>query len=79
MAAWDKKYVSTNVKAGSRSYDRDLFIGITSNLSSSHAKLKNIAYAVIVCYAPPPEIQGCFADSPQTKRQYPVLRSEGQM
>ncbi|BCS30687.1 uncharacterized protein APUU_80990S [Aspergillus puulaauensis] len=47
MAEWDKKYVSTNVKAGSRSYDRDLFIALASHLASSHAELKDIASAVI--------------------------------
>ncbi|KAL2844355.1 hypothetical protein BJY01DRAFT_248181 [Aspergillus pseudoustus] len=47
MAAWDQQYVSTNVMAGSCSYDRDLFIGIASKLASSHPELKNIADAVI--------------------------------
>lgn len=49
MSDWDAKYVSTNVKPEARKYDRDLFLGLNSNLATSHPELKTFSHAIIVC------------------------------
>jgi hypothetical protein len=48
MSGWDKKYVSTNVKAEARAYDRDLFLGLNSKLATSHPELQSYSHAIIV-------------------------------
>lgn len=48
MSAWDKKYVSTNVKAEARPYDRDLFLGLNSKLATSQPELRSYSHAIIV-------------------------------
>lgn len=48
LSEWDKKYVSTNVKAGSRPYDKDFFLALNSELANSRPELQNYGYAIIV-------------------------------
>jgi hypothetical protein len=48
MSQWATKYVSTNVKPGSKPYDKDLFFELTSTLVSSEPKLEDVAYTLIV-------------------------------
>lgn len=48
MSSWDKKYVSTNVKAEARPYDSDLFLGLNSKLATSHPELQSYSHAIIV-------------------------------
>jgi hypothetical protein len=48
MSQWDKKYVSTNVRHGSKPYDGGFFLGLESRLASSQPELKNIANTLIV-------------------------------
>lgn len=48
MSEWDKKYVSTNVKAGSRKYDRDFLLGLNSKLATLHPELQSYGHAIIV-------------------------------
>jgi hypothetical protein len=48
MSIWDQKYVSTNVKSGSRPYDKDLFLGLESELTASQPELQDVAYTLIV-------------------------------
>lgn len=48
MSQWDRKYVSTNLKPGSKPYDKDFFLDLESRLASSHAELKHIANTLIV-------------------------------
>jgi hypothetical protein len=48
MSDWDEKYVSTNVKAGSRLYDKNLFISLNSKLVASHPELGGFSHAIIV-------------------------------
>ncbi|KAH7129142.1 hypothetical protein EDB81DRAFT_697248 [Dactylonectria macrodidyma] len=47
MSEWDKKFVSTNVKAGSRPYDRDLFLALNSKLGASHTELQKHSHVII--------------------------------
>lgn len=47
MSQWDKKYVSTNVRSGSRSYDQGLFLGLNKDLASQ-PELQHISHAIIV-------------------------------
>lgn len=48
MSTWDQKFVSTNVKPGSKPYDRDLFLGLESELTTSQPELQDVAYTLIV-------------------------------
>lgn len=49
MSEWDKKYVSTNVKTGSRPYDREFFLELHSVLvSTQEGELKSVAACLIV-------------------------------
>lgn len=48
MSDWDEKYVSANVKAGSRPYDKNLFISLNSKLVASHPELGGFSHAIIV-------------------------------
>ncbi|KEF54720.1 uncharacterized protein A1O9_09162 [Exophiala aquamarina CBS 119918] len=48
MSQWDKKYVSTNVRPGSKAYDGRFLLGLESRLASSQPELKNIANTLIV-------------------------------
>ncbi|KAH9204528.1 hypothetical protein DL95DRAFT_495951 [Leptodontidium sp. 2 PMI_412] len=65
MSQWDKKYVSTNVKSGSRPYDKDLFLGICSKLSNSRPELKSYSHAIIAaacCAVNRADVVGPFFD-----------------
>jgi hypothetical protein len=53
MSEWDKKYVSTNVKAGSRPYEKDFFLGLNSQFASSRPELQSYSFAIIVCLVLP--------------------------
>lgn len=48
MSQWDKKYVSTNVKPGSKSYNKGFFLELNDELSSSQPSLKDVGYTLIV-------------------------------
>lgn len=48
MSSWDKKYVSTNVKPGSKPYSKDFFLGLNSSLISAQLELKDVGYTLIV-------------------------------
>jgi hypothetical protein len=48
MSDWDKKYVSTNLKPGAALYNKDFFLGINSELTSTQPELNSYAYAIIV-------------------------------
>lgn len=52
MSEWDKKYVSTNVRSGSRAYEPDLFLGLNKDLASQ-PELQHISHAIIVCTKTP--------------------------
>ncbi|KAH6995535.1 hypothetical protein BKA56DRAFT_509245 [Ilyonectria sp. MPI-CAGE-AT-0026] len=65
MSEWDKKYVSTNVKAGSRQYDRDLLLGLNSKLSTLHPELQSYSHAIIAtacCAVGRADVVGRFFD-----------------
>ena len=49
MSSWDKTYVSTNVKAGSKPYDNDIFLGLNEELAVLGTGLESISFAIIVC------------------------------
>ncbi|KAK7887870.1 hypothetical protein LTR67_009264 [Exophiala xenobiotica] len=82
MSQWDKKYVSTNVKPGSKSYDKDFFLGLESRLASSQAELRNIANTLIVaacCAVGRADVVGRFfddltADATPEVSEYTFLR-----
>ena len=48
MSQWDEKYVSTNVRSGSRSYDKDFFSTLTDDLTTSEPKLQDVSYCIVV-------------------------------
>jgi hypothetical protein len=48
MSSWDKTYVSTNVKAGAKEYDKDFFLSIHQKLASVGHGLEIISPAIIV-------------------------------
>lgn len=48
MSQWDKQYVSTNVKAGSKPYEKDLFKELNDGLSISQPELRSVSYTLIV-------------------------------
>jgi hypothetical protein len=48
MSSWDKRYVSTNVKAGSKAYDNDIFMGLNEELAVLGSGLEDISSAIIV-------------------------------
>ncbi|KAJ3456872.1 hypothetical protein MRS44_016895 [Fusarium solani] len=65
MSAWDKKYVSTNVKAEARPYDRDFFLGLNSKLATSHPELQSYSHAIIAaacCAVGRADVVGRFFD-----------------
>ncbi|KAK5046574.1 hypothetical protein LTR84_007335 [Exophiala bonariae] len=65
MSQWDKKYVSTNVKPGSKPYERDFFLGLASRLASAQPELKNIANTLIAaacCAVGRADVVGRFFD-----------------
>ncbi|KAH8597493.1 hypothetical protein B0O99DRAFT_77530 [Bisporella sp. PMI_857] len=47
MSKWDKKYVSTNVKQGSKPYSKDFFLAVNSELAASQPELQNYSYAIV--------------------------------
>lgn len=49
MRQWDSKYVSTNVKPGSRPYSKEFFLGLNSELVSQQPGMQELAYTLIVC------------------------------
>ncbi|KAF5262574.1 hypothetical protein FOXYS1_6697 [Fusarium oxysporum] len=53
MAAWDKKYVSTNVKPNARKYDKDIFIALEKKLGGAGPDMRTCSAAIIasVCCA----------------------------
>ncbi|RSL89702.1 hypothetical protein CEP52_014815 [Fusarium oligoseptatum] len=65
MSEWDKKYVSTNVKADARQYERDLFLGLNSKLATSHPELQSYSHAIIAaacCAVGRADVVGKFFD-----------------
>ncbi|CAG9946902.1 unnamed protein product [Clonostachys rosea f. rosea IK726] len=65
MSDWDEKYVSTNVKAGSRLYDKNLFISLNSKLVASHPELGGFSHAIIAaacCALGRADVVGRFFD-----------------
>jgi hypothetical protein len=48
MSQWDKKYVSTNLRPGSKPYEREFFLTLASDLATQHPELQNISPALIV-------------------------------
>lgn len=48
MSQWDQKYVSTNVRSGSNSYDKEFFFELKKELISTQPELPDISYAIIV-------------------------------
>lgn len=48
MSSWDKTYVSTNVKAGSKAYDNDIFMKLNEELAVLGYGMETISSAVIV-------------------------------
>ncbi|UPK95280.1 hypothetical protein LCI18_006215 [Fusarium solani-melongenae] len=65
MSAWDKKYVSTNVKAEARPYDSELFLGLNSKLATSHPELQSYSHAIIAaacCAVGRADVVGRFFD-----------------
>ncbi|KAK4941035.1 hypothetical protein LTR10_018956 [Elasticomyces elasticus] len=59
MSAWDKKYVSTNIKPGSTQYGKDFFLNLNSELITSQPELHHISYTLIASRA---DIVGKFFD-----------------
>lgn len=49
MSQWAQKYVSTNVKRGSKPYDKELFLGLDSKLRTERPELQGVSHAIIVC------------------------------
>lgn len=47
MSQWDAKYVSTNLKSGSRAYDKEFFLSINSELAAQ-PELQPYSYAIVV-------------------------------
>jgi hypothetical protein len=47
MSKWDKKYVSTNLKAGAKPYNGDLFRRLNQELVP-YPEIKDVAYTLIV-------------------------------
>ncbi|KAI1610130.1 hypothetical protein EDD36DRAFT_64943 [Exophiala viscosa] len=65
MSAWEQKYVSTNLKPGSRPYDEAFFLNLNSDLVTSQPDLKHISYTLIAaacCAAGRADIVGKFFD-----------------
>ncbi|KAG4435703.1 hypothetical protein IFR05_008815 [Cadophora sp. M221] len=65
MSAWDAKYVSTNVKLGSRPYDKDFFLALNNELTSSSQELLSCSHAIIAvacCAVSRADIVGRFFD-----------------
>jgi hypothetical protein len=48
MAAWDKKYVSTNVKPNARKYDKDVFLAFEEKLRGAGPDMRTCSAAIIV-------------------------------
>ncbi|KEF51224.1 uncharacterized protein A1O9_12727 [Exophiala aquamarina CBS 119918] len=64
MSDWDKTYVSTNVKPGSRSYDKDFFLGLRSSFQDQ-PPLESISDAIIAtacCAVGRADVVGRFFD-----------------
>jgi hypothetical protein len=51
MSSWDKKYVSTNLKAGAKPYDKDLFRRLNEELKS-YPEIQDVSYTLIVSQMP---------------------------
>jgi hypothetical protein len=47
MSQWDKKYVSTNLKAGAKPYNRDLFQQLNQELVP-YPEIQDVSYTLIV-------------------------------
>lgn len=47
MSQWDAKYVSTNLKSGSRVYDKGFFFSINSELAAQ-PEVQPYSYAIVV-------------------------------
>ncbi|KAM5346009.1 hypothetical protein ACJ41O_011870 [Fusarium nematophilum] len=65
MSEWDKKYVSTNVKVGSRQYEREFFVALNSKLVTLHPELQSYSYAIIAaacCAVGRADVVGRFFD-----------------
>ncbi|KAJ9602188.1 hypothetical protein H2200_013308 [Cladophialophora chaetospira] len=65
MSSWDKKYVSTNLKPGSKPYSKDLFISLNSSLVSAQPTLKDLGYTLIAaacCAVGRADVVGRFFD-----------------
>ncbi|EXJ96303.1 hypothetical protein A1O1_01429 [Capronia coronata CBS 617.96] len=64
MSQWDKKYVSTNVKTGSRPYDKEVFLKLDKDLAS-YPDLHRIAHAIMAaafCAVGRADVVGRFFD-----------------
>ena len=48
MSQWDRKYVSNNVKKGSKPYEKGFFLGLNSDLARAQPNLQVISPAIIV-------------------------------
>lgn len=48
MSQWDKKYVSTNIKIGSKPYNKEFFVAINTKLATSQPELRGFSYAIVV-------------------------------
>ncbi|KAI5917611.1 hypothetical protein F4810DRAFT_695603 [Camillea tinctor] len=65
LSEWDRKYVSTNVKAGAQPYNKDFFLALNTGLANSHPELKNLSYSIIVtacCAVSRADVVGRFFD-----------------
>ncbi|KAJ4194436.1 hypothetical protein NW759_016531 [Fusarium solani] len=65
MSQWDKKYVSTNVKAESRPYDKEFFLALSSELATAHPELETVGDSLIAaacCAVGRADVVGRFFD-----------------
>ena len=53
MSTWDKTYVSTNLKAEAKSYNKDFFLGLNTRLVEEAPELRHLSYALIVRFTTP--------------------------
>jgi len=65
MSSWDKKYVSTNLKPGSKPYDKNFFHKLNAELVSTHSESTDLAYTLIAagcCAVGRADVVGRFFD-----------------
>ncbi|KAJ4264144.1 hypothetical protein NW764_015952 [Fusarium oxysporum] len=65
MSQWDQKYVSTNVKRGSRPYDKEFFLALDSKLRTERPELQRVSHAIIAaacCAVGRADVVGQFFD-----------------